>query len=316
MNEIANTEKTGLTPLRELEAQAGMFAAGAAMNLLQLGRVLCEAKPQVKHGQWEAWVETYAFMPMRRAQEYMQAWRKFGHDARAARLSPGQITALLPMSDEERESVLSRGDVEDLSVREIREEVMKAREEARAEALAEAEDRIQAAYDERDEARRLAAEAENREPEAPQELLDELEYARKASAAKDDQIAGLHEQQRDMFDELSQLRRDNAEMEQLLQDQQEAMNRDREALYSMKSAQARGETGKGASDELTLEVFGRAVREFMGLVARMPYMATTFSGMKGADRKGYDELLKTVEGWTKGARRALNALEAEADYGT
>ncbi|MBQ6255714.1 MAG: hypothetical protein IJJ60_03910, partial [Clostridia bacterium] len=54
-----------------------------------------------------------------------------------------------------------------------------------------------------------------------------------------------------------------------------------------------------------------AVREFMGLCARMPYMSSTFSTMPVEEKRGYDELLRTVEGWAASARHALDTYAAE-----
>ena len=65
------------------------------------------------------------------------------------------------------------------------------------------------------------------------------------------------------------------------------------------------------ADELTLELFSAAVREFMGMCARMPYMSGTFSVMPQQTKNGYDELLRTVEGWCEKSRQALDSFAVE-----
>ena len=97
MNDLANTRTGGMTVLEDLAVQAQMFSTGAAMNLLQLGRVLSEAKPLVAHGDWAAWVKENAHMPIRTAQQYMQAYQEFGLDQRYAQLGPSKVIKLLPL---------------------------------------------------------------------------------------------------------------------------------------------------------------------------------------------------------------------------
>ena len=185
MNEIANTTQAELSVLDNLATQAQMFSCGAAMNLLQLGRVLTEARPLVPQGQWIEWVQTNAHLPERRAQEYMQAYRKFGIDQRIAQLGPSQIIALLPMTDEERDRLMAENDVGGMTNRELKEAIRAQRETLRAEAMAEAQGAIAQAEADRDAAIRRASELETKGPEIPPELTDELNKNRA-------EIARLH----------------------------------------------------------------------------------------------------------------------------
>lgn len=51
MTELANTQKKEIAVLDNLAMQAKTYIQNARMNLLQLGRVLAEAKPLVPHGE-------------------------------------------------------------------------------------------------------------------------------------------------------------------------------------------------------------------------------------------------------------------------
>ena len=66
-----------------------------------------------------------------------------------------------------------------------------------------------------------------------------------------------------------------------------------------------------AADELTLEVFGAAVREFIGMCARMPYMTATFANMPGKQKEAYRDYLNTIEGWCEKSRQALESYAVE-----
>lgn len=324
MNEIANTNHApksprsgasgSMTALDGLAMQAQMFSCGAAMNLLQLGRVLTEAKPLVPHGQWIEWVRVNAHLPARTAQQYMQAYTKFGLDNEIAQLGPTQIIKLLPMSDEEREELLSENDVSSMTTRELDEAIRAQKERLRAEVMQEAQREIDKAEDARERAEKRAMELEAREPEIPAELTEEL----RSSRAEVQRLAGVA---RDAMDDAQQLRKENArlerdmkEQEEILQSQQEALNSAQSELLNLKSAQARGESERRAGDELTIDVFTRAVREFIGLCARMPYMHAAFSAMPQRDKMAYAELLRTIEGWAEGSRQALNSDSVEGGF--
>lgn len=307
----ANTTEKSLTVLDDLAMQAQMFSTGAAMNLLQLGRVLTEAKPLVEHGEWIAWVRENAHMPVRTAQQYMQAYAKFGLNNRYAQLGPSQIIKLLPMTDDEREQLLKENDVENMTTREIDSAIRAQREKLRAEAMSEAREAIARAEEQRDEAVKRAMALENREPEVPESLLKELDEKRQEVTQLTQYASDYAQEAKRLREEMAQLAQEKDEQDGLLREQQEAMNEAREELLNLKSAMARQDPVSDTGNELTLDTFGRAVREFVGIVARMPYMHKAFDAMPEKEKRGYAELLGSVEGWAAGARSALYGRSVE-----
>lgn len=309
MNEIANTTASAsLSIIEGLAMQARTFAQGAAMNLLQLGRVLTEAKPLIDHGEWAFWVRQNAKMSVRTAEQYMQAYREFGLNPKIAELGASHVIKLLPMTPEERDKLLDENDVSGMTTRQLDEAIRAQREQiqadARKEAAAEAQEAITQARKERDDAERRAAELAARPPEIPEELTDRLK-------TQEAEIARQTELNRELLTETAQLRKDYAQIEQDMQEQQEAYNRAQEELLDLKSAQKRGDAERKPANDLTLDAFSAAVREFVGLCARMPYMTAAFSTMDAHEKQRYDELLRTVEGWAANSRRALDTYAAE-----
>ena len=311
MNELANTTNMGLATLDELAIQAEVFSCGAAMNLLQLGRVLCEAKPQTKHGEWEDWVKRHAHMPPRRAQEYMQAYRKFGTDQRVAQLGPSQIIALLPMTDDEREELMAENDVGAMTSRESDGAIRAQREKRKQEAMAEARSAIEEAEKGRRAAEARCAELAARPPEIPEELTEELKRSRSEIERLAETARNTLEDANRMREERAGLEREMAEQETILQEQQEALNRAQAELLNLKSAQARGDAERPERDDLTLETLNQAAREFMGLCARGPYMGATFAAMGQKEKAGWSETLRAVIGLCEGTMRALSSVAVE-----
>ena len=181
MNELANTETRGNLPsiLDGLATQAQMFAQNACMNLLQLGRVLSEARPLIPHGEFDGWCRRNAKMSRRTAEQYMQAYAEFGLDTKIAELGTSKIIKLLPMSEEERETLLAENDVTAMSTRQLDEAIKQQKQrllkEARAEVKTEV-DRLAATGQEL-LAENMRMKSELREHSEDAEAMAELQAA-------------------------------------------------------------------------------------------------------------------------------------------
>ena len=170
MTELANTGKEELSLLGGLALQAKTLAQSAAMNMLQLGRVLCEAKPLVPHGEWDAWIRDNAYMKRRTAETYMQAYKTFGLNAKIAELGTTKVMKLLPMNEEEREELLAEHDVSAMSTRQLDEAIRQQKEKLIQEARAEVQEEIERERKARIAAEQRAITAENKPPEPSQEV--------------------------------------------------------------------------------------------------------------------------------------------------
>ena len=275
MNEIANTQTNAPARLNDLALQAQMFSRNACMNLLQLGRVLAEARPLIPYGQFEGWCLENAKMSMRTAEQYMQAYEEFGIDTKIAELGTSKIIKLLPMSEEEREKLLAENDVSSMSTRQLDAAIRAQRESLLAEARAE----VQAANEAARAAEQRATEAENRPPEVPEELVDQLREKDRAILDQKQEIkrlanigqAAITERQR-VDRENNDLRRDLKERDEDMEALQADYNRMQEELLNLQSAQARGDAERLPADILTPDVFSAAVNTFVGTCCRLPQM--------------------------------------------
>ena len=297
MTELANTGTGEVSLLNGLAMQAKMLAQSAAMNMLQLGRVLCEAKPLVQHGEWDKWIRENAYMKRRTAETYMQAYKTFGLNAQIAELGTTKVMKLLPMNEEEREELLSEHDVSAMSTRQLDEAIRQQRERLIEEARAEVKGEFDREREARIAAEQRANAAESRTPEVSVEIRAELEETREK----------LQEQTK----YLTKLKREIAEKDELIEEQQEEYNRTQSELLSVKSSIAKGDAERIPLDQLTPDAFASAVRAFIGTCARMPHMTAAFSSMEYEERREYDELLRTIESWAKNSRKALETVMVE-----
>lgn len=299
MTELANTQRNEVAVLDSLAMQAKICIQNARMNLLQLGRVLTEARPLVPHGEWENWVKTNTSMSKRAAEQYMQAYQEFGLDPQIAELGTTKTLKLLPLTEDEREKLLSENDVSSMSTRQLDEAIRKQKQEALKEARQEAQGELEKERTARIAAEQRAKAAESRPPEIPKELSDKL---------------------RDHEEKLERLTRENSglkqeirERDEELEEQQADYNRAQEELLNIKSQVAKGDAERVPTDQLTVNAFASAVRAFIGACARMPHMSAAFSAMSQIDKNEYDELLRTVEAWAKDSRKALDSVLVDSE---
>lgn len=318
MTELANTGTGEISLLNGLALQARTLAQSAAMNMLQLGRVLCEAKPLVQHGEWDKWIRENAYMKRRTAETYMQAYKVFGLNAQIAEFGTTKIMKLLPMNEEEREELLSEHDVSAMSTRQLDEAIRQQKEKLVQEARAEVQGEIDREREARIAAEQRAEAAESRPPELPEEFKAELESARGIVKEQQEKIDLLSKAEQERYTQHQQaicenmrLKQEIREKDELIEEQQEEYNRTQAELLDVKSSIAKGDAERMPLDQLTPDAFASAVRTFIGSCARMPHMAAAFSVMNDEERRMYDELLQTVESWAKGSRKALDTVTVE-----
>ena len=299
MTELANTQKKEIAVLDNLAMQAKTYIQNARMNLLQLGRVLAEAKPLVPHGEWENWVKTNTSMSKRAAEQYMQAYAEFGLNPQIAELGTTKTLKLLPLTEDEREKLLSENDVSSMSTRQLDEAIRKQKQEALKEARQEVQGELEKERTARIAAEQRAKAAESRPPEVTKELSDKLRSHK--------------EQMERLTRENSILKQEIRERDEELEEQQADYNRAQEELLNINSQVAKGDAERVPTDQLTVDAFASAVRAFIGACARMPHMSATFSAMSQIDKNEYDELLRTVEAWAKDSRKALDSVLVDSE---
>lgn len=302
MNDLANATTGQISAIEGLAMQARALRLSIDLGYWQLARVLIEAKELVPHGEWGQWLQDNADVSQKTADDLMEAYRRFKGRPELETLGRTKTIRLLPLPLGTEERFLEEHDVEHMSTREIQEAVKQARAEAQAE--------IDRAEKARAAAEEKLATLEGAEPVIPQKFKDELEQER----ANRDYFTRMAQ---DAKSEKSRLEKENKALRDelwvkdgLLKEQQDALDKANNEKLDMKSAQARGED-KPACEELTPEVLNRAVRDFMDVAGKMPYMQTTFAGMAQREKERYAELLRMMSGWLDGAQKALNSTVME-----
>ena len=303
MNELTNANQTGgLSVVENLAREAKFYSMQTQFNMLQLGRVLTEAKKVVEHGQWLDWIDRNAGCSERQAQIFMQLYEAYGLSQEMATLGTSKLKILLPMTDEERDKLLAEKDVKKMSARALKDEV-KAREAAiRAEEQEKAREAVAA---EQENGKRLAESAARKaEKETRERLEEEMEvlraeradYALKAkelqeraelaegqlesaiSAARE-AASGVSEQSAILDAERRRIERELKAKDEALEELQEQYDELNRKWLDSESSIARGDADRSTADILSANAIHASVRDFLDQNSRLPYLHSAYSTM-------------------------------------
>ena len=126
-------EETALAverPIEVIEGEILFYKQVAGGAVLEIGRRLMEAKEQLRHGEWESWLEEKVGFSVRSAQRYMKLAKGHGESDTVSLLGTRKALVLLGLEDSERSEFLEENNAENMTVREL-EEAIRERNEAR-----------------------------------------------------------------------------------------------------------------------------------------------------------------------------------------
>lgn len=122
-------EMTATRPIETITAEILVYKNQAGAAILEIGRRLIEAKDQLEHGAWSAWLKDRVSFSERSAQNFMRLAREYQNPQTFADLGASKALALLDIPAEDREAFAEEVDAEHCSVRELQ-AAIKARQEA------------------------------------------------------------------------------------------------------------------------------------------------------------------------------------------
>lgn len=159
---------------------------------MEIGRLLIEAKGIVPHGEWGAWLENNVDYSQTTANDMMRLYTEYGdqqisldggpsNEELFGALAPSKALALLALPEEDRREFVQTKPVEDMSVRQLREEIAQLKDEK---AASEAARDILRGDVENLEAARQKAEQEKQAAEAKLKAEEKNRQAAIAAAEK------------------------------------------------------------------------------------------------------------------------------------
>ena len=299
---VAATTAAALTPdqakhLAVIEYRIHEHMQNAAGHLLGVGQCLNEAKASglVPHGEWENWVARNTGFTLRQAQRMMSAARQVPEGSAMAQLPFTKIQACLQLpSAEDREAMAKRAADEDMTLRQLQEEVKKANQRA-----------------DHAEARRLEVEGNLRSHDAQaaheRKQLREQLAAAEARAAQAGQPQGISPEAQQQIDKL---RAELDDAEAMVERQAELRQKAQQELLNYQAQAARGDIPQ-SSNGMTPGELADAVRAFVGAAGVLPHMGMVLAQTPDAAKREMWAYVDMVAEWVEGARRALETRIVE-----
>ena len=131
MTMLANVKENKVMTLADYEARIYLYKEQIGTGYIGIGRTLIEAKEAkvVPHGQWETWVTETTGLTARQAQRCMQAATEIKDGSAMARLEMSKALLLLSsgLDEETREEIATQAADEGATVKDLREQLRKAK---------------------------------------------------------------------------------------------------------------------------------------------------------------------------------------------
>lgn len=119
----------------EINAIKRQTVQSMIVSAVEIGRLLCEAKEKVKHGEWSSWLSDNVSYSVSNANNMMRLYRE--HQGEQVDVFEGlnlsQAISLLSLPREERREFVEQNDVKEMSTREL-DEAIRAKKAAEEEA--------------------------------------------------------------------------------------------------------------------------------------------------------------------------------------
>lgn len=293
--------------LQAVEVQISVYMRGAYANMVEVGRCLARAKDEklVPHGKWEVWVQKNTGFTVRQAQRLMQAARAVPEGSAMAALPISKIQLLMALPEEERESTAAKAVQENITIKELRQQVAEAQsrvqsaeanQAAQRQALVADHNRqVKMVRDQLDQANGLRLKAEHRVNELEKALADAVHSAAANGISAEAQT------------EIDRLKQELEETEQYAAEQARARKAAQEELLNASV----GRDAEAEHHRFNAADLDAAVRTFMGDAGILVHMGAELSGLDEATRADMLRQVERVMRWAEESRRALNTQVVE-----
>lgn len=244
-----------------------------ALDMIDIGKSLNEAKTLVPHGRWSEWLRTNTTISERMAQQMMQAHARFGTVDAAKGIQWGKVVQMLSLPAGKEEEFLQEHDVNNMSVREVK----------------------------------SAVKEENDKIADLQQKIDILqEQVDSANAAKDKAVADMEreksnalqikEQFEDTFADIEHLRKENVSLNHEIKskDQMIQMLNDQASISMPFGMEPEDRT---PDTSFSVESWAVSVASFIAQNAMLPYSATTFATMRADEKKIFFREAQKLQSW-------------------
>lgn len=316
MQDINITSQGGaptLRPLSVLEIEIKAHSVNATSSIVAIGRALLEAKAQLEHGQWAAWLTDKVQFSQSTAGNFMRIAREVNVTPALSNLPYTKVLPLLALPPEKRDEIISDPKIDDMSAAQLK-AAIKAREEAERKANAALKNWEDAAAKANGlEDKLKAAQADYEKAKAHGDRTDGMiEKYSEAVADLQRQLKEAHEHANAVPSVVEVPPADydgmKARIHEAEQYAEEAERRAKEAQQEAQRLRVQQDDGTIQNDDLTR--FTSACGDFIGAVGMYQYMdARAMRDLENGEFAKLKAWTDTVFNWALSMQNAISSAE-------
>lgn len=321
---IKNNDQHGLTRLDMLTQEMNGYMQAIHYNILQVARVLKEAREITERGRWADWVRDFGFTT-RKAELYIQTYERFAENEAVAHVQRSNLFKMLSLPAGDETEFMQEHDVAAMSARDVGRAVKdwNDRHQAERDTTAHEWGLASAPTLDAEEIKRLdpsfaaapVPAVDQGKAKEYESIIEQQKMELAQKKAEMDQLVGQHadamEALREATAKNNELRRQIAGNEEDMEALQTALDQTSNALAAAQSAQARQEASAGIDDTLSVGSLAAAVRQFMGACVQLPQMRRQFASMSSEEIEEYRMWLSTLDQWICQVEIAIGTCKGE-----
>ena len=127
-NDLANSQTSA--NLESLTMEVNLLAAQIAQNAVLIGRKLNEMKQLLPHGEFMPYIEANCGFKQRMANQFMRIAAEYTVETLPNGLGVSKVYELLALPSGEREEFIASHDAESMTVRQLREEIRRTKQDS------------------------------------------------------------------------------------------------------------------------------------------------------------------------------------------
>lgn len=188
-HELANSQTSA--NLESLTLEVNYLAAQIAQNAVLIGRKLNEMKQLLPHGEFMPYIESHCGFKQRMANQFMRIAAEYTVDTLPVGLGVSKVYELLALPAGDREEFIASHDAESMTVRQLREEIRRMKQEGERQ-MADMNSKLDVAEEKaRDLQKQLDDEVD---------FSDKVEAELRAAKQREDQLVESAERERTKFE--------------------------------------------------------------------------------------------------------------------
>ena len=293
---LSTESSVDLISLDQLGIEIRVHSRSLAENIVTIGRKLLLVKQQLEHGQFGDWLKANTEFSSSTANNFMRTAQAVDETPMLAAFPHTKVLELLNIPAEERDDFVNEHDVDELSVRQLREAIKErdaAKEDAeRQRAAAERNANFANQYSEK----YYAAQEQLHQTQAQLESLSKPETIEIPVEVKPPDYDNLKAEHAEALRRIEEAESYASQKEEELREAQALVRR-------AKMAEANAD--EDTTNPYTIERITRAVGDFMGAAGMLPRMSAMLACLSNEQVMRYSVLFDTVEVWAQESRAAL-----------